>query len=99
MGKSRRPTAFPRSSVVDNVVSAPTCRRFVEKELFVNFDQMPEKHNLSFYPTVNDLQNNIHQALQDIENGILPVTAQMVSNSNSSLLFNCTGIYNIYIHT
>ena len=51
----------------------------MEKELFGNIDQMPEKHNLSFYPTVNDLQNNIHQALQDIENGLLPVTAQMAS--------------------
>ena len=50
----------------------------MEKELFGTMDQMPEKHNLSYYPTVNDLQNNIHQALQDIESGVLPVTAQMV---------------------
>ena len=50
----------------------------MEKELFGTMDHMPEKHNLSYYPTVNDLQNNIHQALQDIESGVLPVTAQMV---------------------
>ena len=54
------------------------CRRYVEKELFDSADQVPEKHNLSYYPTVNDLQNHIHQALKDIEAGVLPVTAPTV---------------------
>ena len=50
-------------------------RRYVEKELFDSSDAVPEKHNLSYFPTVNDLQNHIHQALKDIEKGVLPVTA------------------------
>ena len=53
----------------------------MEKELFASIDQLPEKHNLSFYPTVNDLQNHIHQAVEDIENGMLPVSAHMVRSN------------------
>ena len=55
------------------------CRRFVERDLFDDSSGPPEKHNLSLYPTVNDLQNHIHQALHDIESGVLPVTAPTVS--------------------
>ena len=33
-----------------------------------------EKHNLTFYPTVNDLQNHIHQAIKDIAEGTLTST-------------------------
>ena len=51
----------------------------MEKELFNSADSIPEKHNLSYFPTVNDLQNHIHQALKDIERGVLPVTAPTVS--------------------
>ena len=36
----------------------------MEKELFP--DCAPEKHNLQYFPTVNDLQNHIHQAIKDI---------------------------------
>ena len=39
---------------------------------------MPERHDLTMFPTVNDLKNHIHQALKDIESGVLPVT--MVSS-------------------
>ena len=53
----------------------------MEKELFNSADSIPEKHNLSYFPTVNDLQNHIHQALKDIERGVLPVTAPTVSAS------------------
>jgi hypothetical protein len=49
----------------------------VEKDLFPEYT--PEKHNLQYYPTVNDLQNHIHQAIKDIEAGVLPITAQTVS--------------------
>ena len=38
------------------------CRRYVEKESFESSDSAPEKHNLSYFPTVNDLQNHIHQS-------------------------------------
>ena len=51
----------------------------MEKELAGQLGNIPEKHNLYFFPTVNDLQNQIHQATKDIEDGILPVTAQTVS--------------------
>ena len=54
-------------------------RRYVEKELFDGGETAPEKHNLSYFPTVNDLQNHIHQALKDIERGVLPVNAPTVS--------------------
>ena len=54
------------------------CRRFVERELF-DPDGLPEKHDLTYFPTVNDLQNHIHQAIKDIHSGILPVTEPTVS--------------------
>lgn len=53
-------------------------RRYVEKELFGGTESVPEKHNLSYFPTVNDLQNHIHQAQKDIEKGVLPVTGATV---------------------
>ena len=58
-------------------------RRFVEKEMFESPEQVPEKHDLTFYPTVNDLQNHIHQAIKDIEAGILPTTAPTVSTNTT----------------
>ena len=64
------------------VVSFIHFRRYVEKELFDNAEQVPQKHNLTFYPTVNDLQNHIHRAIKDIEAGTLPVTAHTVSTCN-----------------
>ena len=57
-------------------------RRYVEKDLFPEYT--PEKHNLQYYPTVNDLQNHIHQAIKDIEAGVLPITAQTVSTHKYS---------------
>ena len=54
------------------------CRRFVEKELFCGFSSVPKRHDLTYYPTVHDLQNHIYQALRDIEDGILPFTAKAV---------------------
>ncbi|TDH06486.1 hypothetical protein EPR50_G00113870 [Perca flavescens] len=36
-------------------------RRFVEKELF-KCDGLPERHNLRYFPTVNDIKNHIHEA-------------------------------------
>ncbi|XP_064628152.1 calcium-responsive transcription factor-like [Lineus longissimus] len=54
-------------------------RRFVEKEIYDGQDSAAEKHNLTLFPTVNDLQNHVHQALKDIEAGILQVTAPTVN--------------------
>ena len=53
-------------------------RRFVEKELFADSDKPPARHDLTYFPTVNDLQNNIHQAIRDMEAGILPFASQVV---------------------
>lgn len=50
----------------------------MEKELFDGQDDLPPKHDLSYYPTVNDLQNHIHHAIKDIESGRLPLTASTV---------------------
>ncbi|XP_071113137.1 calcium-responsive transcription factor-like [Haliotis cracherodii] len=53
-------------------------RVFVVKEL-CHGGETPERHDLTLFPTVNDLKNHIHQALKDIENGSLPLTASTVN--------------------
>ncbi|XP_036369822.1 calcium-responsive transcription factor-like isoform X1 [Octopus sinensis] len=51
-------------------------RNFVTKELYPgNPDNSPERHDLTLFPTVNDLKNHIHQALKDIGTGKLPYTS------------------------
>jgi len=55
------------------------CRRYVEKELSFEIGHLPEKHDLSYYPTVHDLQNHIHKALQNIKDGTLQFTSNAVS--------------------
>ena len=47
--------------------------------MFAGSDTVPERHDLTLFPTVNDLKNHLHQALKDIENGSLGVTASTVS--------------------
>ncbi|XP_037252671.1 calcium-responsive transcription factor isoform X4 [Falco rusticolus] len=51
-------------------------RKFVERELFKP-DEVPERHNLSFFPTVNDIKNHIHEVQKSLRNG------EMVYNSES----------------
>ena len=46
--------------------------------MFAGSDTVPERHDLTLFPTVNDLKNHLHQALKDIENGSLGVTASTV---------------------
>ncbi|CAH1251021.1 CARF [Branchiostoma lanceolatum] len=58
-------------------------RKFVEKELFGGSDMVPERHNLSYFPTVNDIQNHVHLAQMAIERGELAVTT--VSAPDTSL--------------
>ncbi|XP_041118788.1 calcium-responsive transcription factor-like isoform X3 [Polyodon spathula] len=36
-------------------------RKFVEREMF-KADEVPERHNLCYFPTVNDIKNHIHEA-------------------------------------
>ncbi|XP_048455109.1 calcium-responsive transcription factor isoform X3 [Rhincodon typus] len=45
-------------------------RKFVERELFKP-DDVPERHNLSFFPTVNDIKNHIHEAQLALQRGEL----------------------------
>ena len=53
-------------------------RAYVLRELFTGIDMVPERHDLTLFPTVNDLKNHLHQAFKDIENGTLGVTASTV---------------------
>ncbi|MGH0117633.1 UNVERIFIED_CONTAM: hypothetical protein FKN15_041825 [Acipenser sinensis] len=36
-------------------------RKFVERKMF-KADEVPERHNLCYFPTVNDIKNHIHEA-------------------------------------
>ncbi|XP_028336762.1 calcium-responsive transcription factor [Physeter macrocephalus] len=66
-------------------------RKFVERELFKP-DEVPERHNLSFFPTVNDIKNHIHEVQKSLRNGdnvynseIIPATLQWTTNSGNIL--------------
>lgn len=65
-------------------------RKFVERELFKP-DDVPERHNLSFFPTVNDIKNHIHEAQLAQQRGELEYTtgsmtaALQWTTSNGSL--------------
>ena len=43
--------------------------------------EVPERHDLTLFPTVNDLKNQIHQALVDVENGTLAIITPQVKNA------------------
>uniref|UniRef100_A0A670IGC6 Calcium responsive transcription factor n=1 Tax=Podarcis muralis TaxID=64176 RepID=A0A670IGC6_PODMU len=66
-------------------------RKFVERELF-RPDEVPEKHNLSFFPTVNDLKNHIHEVQKSLRNGkilynseTIPAMLQWTTDSGNIL--------------
>ncbi|XP_012583542.1 PREDICTED: calcium-responsive transcription factor isoform X1 [Condylura cristata] len=66
-------------------------RKFVERELFKP-DEVPERHNLSFFPTVNDIKNHIHEVQKSLKNGdnvynteIIPATLQWTTDSGNIL--------------
>ncbi|XP_061463930.1 calcium-responsive transcription factor isoform X2 [Rhineura floridana] len=52
-------------------------RKFVERELFKH-DEVPEKHNLSFFPTVNDLKNHIHEVQKTLTNGKIVYNSETI---------------------
>ncbi|XP_022289043.2 calcium-responsive transcription factor-like isoform X1 [Crassostrea virginica] len=63
-------------------------RTYVSKVLYMG-TEVPERHDLTLFPTVNDLKNQIHQALVDVENGTLAiitpqVNVEIVGQSSSS---------------
>ncbi|KAL7881921.1 hypothetical protein AOLI_G00087700 [Acnodon oligacanthus] len=41
-------------------------RRFVEREMFKS-DAVPERHNLCYFPTVNDIKNHMHEAQKSLQ--------------------------------
>ncbi|KAI7790456.1 putative calcium-responsive transcription factor [Triplophysa rosa] len=41
-------------------------RKFVEREMFKP-DKVPERHNLCYFPTVNDIKNHIHEAQKSLQ--------------------------------
>ncbi|XP_052236823.1 calcium-responsive transcription factor-like isoform X2 [Dreissena polymorpha] len=45
-------------------------------------DSHISRHDLSLFPTITDLKNHIHQAVKDIENGTLPLTATGLNHVN-----------------
>ncbi|XP_057614502.1 calcium-responsive transcription factor isoform X2 [Chionomys nivalis] len=66
-------------------------RKFVERELF-RPDEVPERHNLSFFPTVNDIKNHIHEVRKSLRTGdmvynpeIIPATLQWTTDSGNIL--------------
>ncbi|XP_012369156.2 calcium-responsive transcription factor [Octodon degus] len=66
-------------------------RKFVERELFKP-DEVPERHNLSYFPTVNDIKNHIHEVQRSLRNGdtvynseIIPATLQWTTDSGNIL--------------
>ncbi|XP_029420515.1 calcium-responsive transcription factor isoform X2 [Nannospalax galili] len=66
-------------------------RKFVERELFKP-DEIPERHNLSFFPTVNDIKNHIHEVQKSLRTGdvvynseIIPATLQWTTDSGNIL--------------
>ncbi|XP_010189186.1 PREDICTED: calcium-responsive transcription factor-like, partial [Mesitornis unicolor] len=66
-------------------------RKYVERELFKP-DEVPERHNLSFFPTVNDIKNHIHEVQKSLRNGKIvynseniPATLQWTTDSGNVL--------------
>lgn len=66
-------------------------RKFVERELFKP-DEIPERHNLSYFPTVNDIKNHIHEVQKSLRNEdtvynseIIPATLQWTTDSGNIL--------------
>ncbi|KAJ8253306.1 hypothetical protein GJAV_G00211420 [Gymnothorax javanicus] len=41
-------------------------RKFVEREMF-KWDKVPARHNLCYFPTVNDIKNHIHEAQKKLQ--------------------------------
>ena len=72
-------------------------RKFVVSELSHCSGQVPERHDLTLFPTVNDLKNHIHQAFKDMQAGILPLNQQNPVVSWNKLIM-IEGIYLVVVH-
>ena len=55
-------------------------RNYVMHKLFTP-GSMPERHNLQYFPTINNIQNHVYEALKAIEQGeLVPVVPVTVSH-------------------
>ncbi|XP_006889213.1 PREDICTED: LOW QUALITY PROTEIN: calcium-responsive transcription factor [Elephantulus edwardii] len=79
------------NGIGDEKMNGQSDRKFVERELF-RPDEVPERHNLSFFPTVNDLKNHIHEVQKSLKNGdmvynseIIPATLQWTTDNGNIL--------------
>ncbi|ESO85027.1 hypothetical protein LOTGIDRAFT_236047 [Lottia gigantea] len=69
-------------------------RNFVTKDMYPG-SGIPERHDWTLFPTVNNIKNHIHQALKDIENGTLALTAttvnvEIITNSDNNTVIGDT---------
>jgi len=56
---------------VSGIYTVKHClKEYVEKELFINLEP-PPRHNKSYFPTIIDIQNHIHQAQMALATGAL----------------------------
>ncbi|XP_040004202.1 calcium-responsive transcription factor-like isoform X2 [Xiphias gladius] len=62
-------------------------RRFVEKELF-NCEGLPERHNLRFFPTINDIKNHIHESQKAL--GLTASKTEWTEDSTEPLMETVT---------
>ncbi|XP_070832471.1 calcium-responsive transcription factor isoform X2 [Chaetodon trifascialis] len=62
-------------------------RHFVEKELF-KCDGLPERHNLRYFPTVNDIKNHIHESQKAL--GLSSSSAEWTEVSSDPLIETVT---------
>ncbi|XP_078118861.1 calcium-responsive transcription factor isoform X2 [Sander vitreus] len=62
-------------------------RRFVEKELF-KCDGLPERHNLRYFPTVNDIKNHIHESQKAL--GLTPATTEWTEDRTNPMMETVT---------
>ncbi|NXF00907.1 CARTF factor, partial [Smithornis capensis] len=74
-------------------------RKYVERELFTP-DEVPERHNLSFFPTVNDIKNHIHEVQKSLRDGevvynseSIPATLQWTTDSGNVLPETAAGTF------
>lgn len=75
---------FSLQSSLRNKIYPCHYRTYVSKVLYLG-TEVPERHDLTLFPTVNDLKNQIHQAMVDVENGTLVVTSPQVNWCTLSL--------------
>uniref|UniRef100_A0AAY4B5W1 Calcium-responsive transcription factor n=1 Tax=Denticeps clupeoides TaxID=299321 RepID=A0AAY4B5W1_9TELE len=62
-------------------------RRFVEREMF-KAEKVPERHNLCYFPTVNDIKNHIHEAQKALQLGGLDTTGPAVDTQVRNAVIN-----------